>query len=585
MSKAVCCEWDVGKPTSEVIKLTSIAAFRLEQAQFSEFGCDSDPVLLEYGGRGEVCEIHCAYERAQQRFLPLLKQKSNRPQILLAPTAFNVDHILNAEGLKLLIAESVNQLGSKQAFIELIKNINRDSLPQTIPELTARMLDHIWSKGADKIRFPVSDILRTEVEKLFLHNNVDTQPRVGGISTYVGLLDAVFSGTPIVTCLAAPPRGGNEILERIPQSAKINALTVDGVKPLSSLFSENMQAPHFCFSVDEEIIFPPDWINQKIEVQGEVEEAGKALSAEILVTGATSPPGFEGITNEALDSLAANIDGLMLSGLHRLKSKHEVHEVFRELAHFREKPVVLAFSSIREKALIPYILKNIAISQRIDTVSMNTSEAFELLKLAPNWSSEFAQLDSAFNQRVANACELAKADEQNGREQAKWLLEAALSLNQVIEVPVRVRGREIDVTVLPAHLSLSDQELDDYQDITMTSRVIAAQKCALTSGMVGHSADVGELHVIPGVETIQQQKNAKRFLRECYGECFHDPAYAGRYWYRLPDGRTVLAIPTPLIGDKRGGTVSAGDVMDYVKFTLALSQFKERLVHPGNKAT
>ncbi len=509
---------------------------------------------------------------AQRRtFAELQLRKEQRPlSVFLGPTARVVDHALEGDAVTHLIARLISEGSTELLFKAIDQGPGADEIvwarPENPIELVASIVRWAALRGGDKKRIRTSAELRNWVGETLEANAVDTRPRLGGMTAVCTALAHALGDSPTMMALGTLPAG---IAERLAPKTKVIGDHEDDTE-IEELQVEGHSAGHYCISSSTATPLLPAAI-EAIRVNGTSIPREAISKLELLITGASTTPGFGTLDQRRIASIGQSNEVSVLTGVQAIDSVASCRRYFESVQtlHNAGSCTALCYSEPKWREGEISILKHIKNSAAVDFLGLNTGEAYDLLRRI-NDSMKAGNplaLGAQTAQELSNALAIGsrnKAPWENGHESPEWVLRSALLLQEILEIPlVRVRARALDILAVDSCCNLNNAER--IRDHLLVARHLGTTKAALKSGIINHADQLTVLQNPPQGRHLAALYCANDELRKLklLHESWSAADFARDGHTRLRDGRQVFgAVPIHFF-IKDGGTTSAGDTIDY----------------------
>lgn len=487
--------------------------------------------------------------------------------LLLAPTSRVVDHVVDGSAVLLLVDRLIREGKESELRDALDKGPPTGKLawnPPSAPvQLVAGMLRWSFVRDSDKERMRVSQELRQWVKETLEEASHPVHQRLGGISAVGSLLCSVLKHQPTMLALGSVPE---EVPELLP--ADLRVVHEDpSLRTLSQLPLATNEPGHFSFSDrGAHVLLSPSM--GSVKIAGVVRDALETRKIDILLTGSTAVPGFGEISPDRLRALGTENSAVVLSGFQRISSLEEVDSFVASVAllHQAGARLGLCYSDTKVPTLEPLTLARLREIEAISFLGMNSFETVRVLERIAHSAHEKNPLRVSPEQtrRIDRALQIAHAPRpewEDGHESPEWLYHSAALLQEVLKIPlIRVRGKISDAIVMDKTVTLDPALI---RDAMIVSRNLGTIKVASSSGLIDSAEGLAFLSNPPKGEYLaalhKMSDEIARQNNSGAGTSLPHSCYTA-----LPDGRTFLAIPPVEMYDRRGGTQSAGDVMDCV---------------------
>ena len=532
-------------------------------------------------------------------------------EILLGTTSRVVDHIVTAEGLKILI-QAVYKDTDANTRAEKLESLKRAiengppegmhseedailwSTPQTPEELVAGIVRSGLLGGGDKRRMRVSPELRLWIQSAFSEVGYAPRSSLGGYAAHGTQLALAHFYLPTMLSLWKYPTSLYES-SLLPKETAIIADRKD-CHTIADLRPDELVASggHYCFSLGNSgDKFLPEELSGLV-VDGQTVNLETPHRIEVIVSGSHAEPGFGDRDENEMRAIGRAHKLMCLASLQYYETLSAAQKFFRQLAWARQEgtPCALEYSEPKPAArpIEVQMLRMMMQTKACDIIAMNTSEAFGLVERLIDTiegGENLLEISVDTQRRMRAALELAEVHETqwgDGREDPRWIADCALLLQEIFDLPlVRVRGMWADVTICGRYVEIDQPE--EIRRALFFSRDQANVKVANASGSIRSLADQAWVWSSPTGQCVAAAAVVNDHLRTSFAprdlltESLMNNGYA-----QLSDGRRLFfALTKPMLVTD-GGTTSAGDTMSIILATGILPQLKEAAVARLEKA-
>ena len=510
--------------------------------------------------------------------------------ILVAPSAAYIDHSIQGEALARLISYvGSNDRGERlRALIERGPSGSPEQIgwepPRDLTELVATIIRWGILAKSDKVRLRVAPEIREEIRTALGDGGYDTNPRLGGMPAVCSLgAEALGHKATMLALGAFPPN----VVDLLPST--LSVVTGSGVlQAVTDARGDAGTVDHFCLSAaPSERVFPADW--RTVRVHDKDYRCDQGLRLEVIISGTKPVPGFGNLSEEFLTSLGAKHDVVLFGGLHLLETPTELDHLVDRLEALRRggAPLALVYSQPKSPELEPSALSAIREGRLIDLVSLNTAEAYGLLRRIhadARRGVNTLKLSQATVDRIEQALPLAEVTgdiQPVGREHGAWIARSAEVLQEILAIPiVRVRGMFADVTCIDSATPLTGPDFDALRRSLIMSRVAGSVKAALPHGLISSYADLVPITLPPEPEALVAywQIIDGMMLETARRNLAYDILIRGVI--RTASDRVLIVAPPTPLPSRRGGTTSTGDTIDLLFALEQSDRIRPRAPHP-----
>lgn len=485
------------------------------------------------------------------------------PRILFGPNSKIVDHLISAQGLKglvraLLVAGRGEELRRAIGHGPEKGGVVWDTASTPV-ELVAGIVRWSGQKGGEKCRLRATDAVKTWATSTLATKGVDTAPRLGGVSAVGSQLCLALGAAPTMLALG---RLSPDLLNFLPPD-----LAVIGDDPLHTTLETLPRADNSAPNLSiQHKGAPLDLGLGDLPLAEREPGRGDFSEIDILVVGSGEPP-FEGLSLPRAREIGVSQDAMILTGAHRLKGDAEISQFFDRVGAIRDggAAIALLYTDARYPEQVPAIFSEIRKRGCVDYLSMNVTEAFNLLT-AMLQASERSPLfeGSDVRERIQRATERAAqpaGEWGSGRESPRWCAESALLLQELTGIPLtRVRSRAVDVLIADAAVPIDDPYR--VRNHLIVSRNLATLKSADMDGLLDSPKDLMPLRNIPQGKYVAALQRVQDVWRDSGEEGTLSTLVPESGFAQSDRGRTIFAVPPIQMYDQTGGTQSAGDTID-----------------------
>jgi ADP-dependent phosphofructokinase/glucokinase len=431
--------------------------------------------------------------------------------------------------------------------------------PATRVELVASLVRQLVLGSGASSQLQVSPALAAFVEHAAIAAGSPNHRALGGAGAFAtNVLAALevqarfFACDPLPTAIAERFADAVEIVDRDGARRPARQASCDDDARINVSCEYGGGQP-FRLGDDDTLAF--DGVQRRLVTSG----AGRVILGS---TAADIVPGFDGVTDEALARIAADVDIFFCVGTHYLTRSEDAGARAAVLARHLD---IMRSTQPRLLRHLQYVVPKVAAREievlaalggHVDSLSMNAVEAPALLH------------------RLARAGLVAvDVDEHQSRtqsEEPEALVHAAFALAEALQLSrVHLHGMLGDLVV--------QADVDDPERVCLAllrARQLASMKAAIRGGELVCPQDLFDVApTLDGAALAAVERFADVVARRFSLDAAARTHVAQQWHCRRPSSRQhVFFVPSRGIHDRAGGTVSLGDTIDIAALVFSTSR-------------